>query len=438
MLGRMTRRTFLAASTTAIYGAAAADLKSPNPASSGFSAEGLAKIPLLLQKTVDSGELPGVVSLIWHKGELVQANAVGMRDIENRLPMERTTIVRIASMSKPITVVTALTLLDEGKLALGDPITKWAPEFANMHVLRQPDGPLDDTYPASRDITIEDLMTHRSGLSYGATASGPLAKALMQTAGTGIDSPLTPDEWMKGLGKLPLAYAPGERFNYGHSIDVLGLIIGRVARSSFRQVVLERVCDPLKMVDTDFWIPPDKRNRAATFYVALNKRVMPISLPVFVGSAPKEFVSGGQGLVSTADDYLTFARMLMRGGEVNGVRLLKSATVKLMTSNRLTTEQRQIPFFGTSYWDTQGFGLGVSMIMDSKGYAARGAGSEGAFTWGGAFGGCWQADPAQDLVMIWLPQVVSGQMPTPGSMPVVPGIASYIEFQKLSYAALNN
>ena len=393
----------------------------------------------ILQTSVDTGDTPGIVSLIWHRGEVMQIHAVGLRDIEHQLPMERSTIFAIASMSKPVTVVAALTLIEQGKMKLEDRITRWAPEFANMRVLKRSDAALDDTYPAPRDITIDDLMTHRSGLSYGFLAPSPLSNALMEKSGFGIESNVSVDEWMKSVGSLPLAYAPGERFNYGLSIDVLGIIIGRVAGSSLREALQTQVCGPLDMQDTDFWIPPAKRVRAATIYNAGAdlKSFTRVRMSTFTGATPQAFASGGQGMVSTVDDYLTFARMLINGGEVNGRRLLKPETVQLMTTNRLTAIQRQIPSIICAPWSTVGFGLGLSMITNPDAYAATGwgVGSDGAFGWAGMFGGRWQADLKRDLILVWLVEATPSP-PAPNTMPRFPGALANREFQRLVYSAL--
>ena len=411
----------------------------PKP-SGDFSAESLAKLSQILRASVDSGDTPGVVSLIWRNGEVVQADAVGFRDIERNAPMDRATIFRIASMSKPVTVAAALTFVDRGEMTLDDPITQWAPEFADMRTLKRPDGPVDDTSPAPRPITIEDLMTHRSGLSYSFTASGPLGNALADKIGLGIDSPLSADGWMAALGSLPMAYAPGERFNYGLSTDVLGIILGRAAGTSLRQVMLDRVCGPLGMEDTDFWIPPAKRDIAATPYAAGESpgEFTPAHPTAFIGDAPQAFASGGQGLVSTADDYLKFARMLLGGGEVDGARLLSPQSVQSMTTNRLTAAQREIPFMGMPFWAGQGYGLGLSMITDAEKQAWMGAGCNGAFGWPGMYGGWWQADPVQDLVLLWLTQATPAEPTTPGAMPRMPGIFARMEFQNQVYAALKS
>ncbi|MGH7024490.1 MAG: serine hydrolase domain-containing protein [Caulobacteraceae bacterium] len=375
-----------------------------NPSSSGFDAGALAQVPVALQAVVDQGDLSGAVSLVWRKGEIAQVNVVGRADVEADRPMHRDTLFRIASMTKPVTSVAALMLMQEGAFQLGDPIVKWAPEFAGMRVLKSPDGPLDDTFPAPREITFDDLFTHRAGLAYGFTSVGPIAYAHQKALGDVLNSAMGPDDWMAALGGLPLSFPPGKRFHYSHATDVLGFIVGRIAGTGFREFLMKRIFQPLGMADTDFYIPPDKRERAAVVYKQ-NKETGALEAVAFRRhDGPPVFCGGGGGLVSTADDYLKFARMLLGGGEVDGVRLLKPETVDLMRANRLTEAQRQIDFLGMPFWAAQGFGLGLSVIMDAEKHAWMGAGSEGSFGWPGAFGTWWQADPAQDMILIYLIQ----------------------------------
>ena len=228
---------------------------------SAFVPEKLALIPPMLQNVVDAGDLSGFVTLIFHKGEIVQVNAIGHRDIATKAPMTRDTLFRIASMTKPVTSVAALMLIEEGKLRLEDPITKWLPEFAEMRVLKKADGPLDDTYPAPRVITVEDLFTHRSGLSYAFSAIGPIAKAYDKALGDPLNNNPSPDVWLKALAALPLLYAPGERFHYSVSTDVLGFLVGRIEKKPFREVLRECLFGPLGMPDIDFYVPKEKRSR---------------------------------------------------------------------------------------------------------------------------------------------------------------------------------
>ncbi|HET9192689.1 MAG TPA: serine hydrolase domain-containing protein [Vicinamibacterales bacterium] len=425
---------------TALTALAAAQLPvSVGQPVSGFNTGKLESIPAMLQAAVDAGELPGVVTLVWRNGRVAQLNAVGRRDIERGLPMTPDTIFRIASMSKPVTSAAALMLVDEGRLRLDDPITKWMPEFARMQVLRRPDGPLDDAFASPRVITIEDLLTHRSGLSYPFTAAGPLAAALEKAIGSEISSRLGPDEWLKALAALPLAYAPGERFHYGVSTDVLGFVVARASGMSLRDFLMSRVFTPLRMVDTDFWVPPWKRERLAPIYARDGQRGFrrtdeSTGFAGYVGSGPPAFTSGGGGLVTTARDYLTFARMLLNGGEADGVRLLKPATVKLMVTNRLTPQQREIPLFGLPIWRSLGYGLGVSTIMNAEAYrtAGVGDGAEGAFGWPGSFGVWWQADPAADMVLLFLPQLSASLAE------IQPAASTMRAFQRTAYAALSH
>lgn len=406
----------------------------------GLSAEALAQIPPALQAVVDAGDLSGFMTLVWRKGEVAQVNTLGYRDIAGKVPMTRDTLFRIASMTKPVTSIAALMLVEEGKLKLSDPVSRWIPELADLQVLKDAQGPIEATAPAARDITVEDLMTHRSGLAYGFTSIGPIAHAYEDRLGSPLVNALTPDTWLKALGSLPLSYPPGERFHYSHATDVLGFLVARIEGKPLGEVLRERIFGPLGMEDTFFWCPPEKRDRLAKLYRAPQEGgpLEDVSLPLT--AQPPAFEGGGGGLISTADDYLKFARMMLGDGEVDGVRLVKPQTIAVMTANRLSEAQREIPFMGIPFWSGQGFGLGVSVITDPAKQEWMGAGSKGAFGWPGAFGTWWQADPAQEMVMIYLIQ---------NSMPLDPGSAAQLAtgqrmggrvalpvFQKLVYAAL--
>jgi CubicO group peptidase (beta-lactamase class C family) len=371
---------------------------------SSFNPEVLATAPGVLAGVIDAGDLSGAVTLVWRKGEIVQLSCQGKRNLETGAPMERDTLFRIASMTKPVTTVAAMMLVEEGKLRLDDPITRWAPEFKDMKVLKSATGPLDETYPAPRDITVDDLMTHRAGLAYGFSSVGPIAHAHQRALGDVLNIPTEPDAWMAALASLPLSYPPGQQFHYSHATDVLGFLVGRVAGMDFRQFLIERIFQPLGMVDTDFYVPPEKQDRASVVY-RQDQETGALSPVAFRRhDTPPVYCGGGGGLISTADDYLKFARMLLGRGEVDGVRLLQADTVDLMRANRLTDEQRAIPFMGMPFWMGQGFGLGLSVITDAEKQAWMGAGSNGAFGWPGAFGTWWQADPVEDMVLIYLIQ----------------------------------
>jgi CubicO group peptidase (beta-lactamase class C family) len=369
----------------------------------GFDPARLAEVGPALQEFVDRGELAGVVTLTSRGGEIVQAEALGWCDIESNAPMRSDTLFRIASMTKPITSVAALMLIEEGRMTLDDPIARWVPELANVRVLRDPAGPLHDTVPAQRAITIEDLLTHRSGIAYAFFSEGQLKPAYERTLGDPAMNRSTPDQWLAALGTLPLAYQPGERFHYGHSTDVLGFLVGRVEGKPFRQVLHERIFGPLGMADTDFWLPHDKRSRLASLYRYDEAAGGLAKVEPEMYDSPPAYTPGGGGLISSASDYHRFARMLLDEGACDGGRLLRPETVRLMRTNRLTPAQREVPFAGMPLWQKSGFGLGLSIAEDpiDNPYAC---GAPGSITWPGIFGTWWQADPAHDLIMIYLIQ----------------------------------
>jgi CubicO group peptidase (beta-lactamase class C family) len=382
---------------------------------------------------IATGDPPGIVALIWRKGEIFDA-ALGLRVVGENLPMRRDTIFRIASMTKPITSAIVMMLVEDGKLQLEDPVIKWAPELANRRVLKDPKGPLDDTFHAPREITIEDLLTHRSGLAYAYSSSGPIAEAYQRALPT--PAALTPDEFLAALAPLPLCYAPGERWLYSHSTDVLGVVAGRIAGKPFRELLLERIAIPLGMKDTDFWIPPEKQNRAARVYCfeaktgALALRPLPL-----IDNIPK-LCGGGGALVSTADDYLKFARMMLGRGEAHGVRLLRPETVELMTSDRLTAAQRAILVRDEPHWVGEGFGLGVGIDIDAERRARYGESTNGAYGWPGAFGTWFRIDPEENLILIYLVQFSVSPDPK-NILRIVTGIGTPLEaLQRATYAAI--
>lgn len=360
---------------------------------------------------VNTGALAGAATIVWRDGKVVQTAAVGWRNVEARLPIERDTLFRIASMTKPITSTAALMLFEEGLFALTDSIARWAPEFSQMRVLRSPTGPLDQTVPAERAITFEDLLTHRAGLTYGSFHAGPIAHAYKEALGGDIDSEVAPDDWIARLAALPLIDQPGAAFHYSRSTDLLGLLIARIEDAPLGDVLERRIFGPLGMKDTGFIVTSEKRGRRAGTYGFDETGRLTASL-AFPGDAamperPEDmaYVSGGQGLWSTLDDYLAFARMFLGGGAVEGVRLLQPKTLALMTSNCLTESQRAtsklmgIPLFSTGH----GFGMGVAVMLEpEKSVPFLCGGSRGAVGWPGAYGGWWTADPNDNSVKILL------------------------------------
>jgi len=365
----------------------------------------------VLNQHVALGELAGVVALVWRPGQPTRAITIGRRDVERDLPVTRDTIFRIASLTKPVTSVAALTLLDEGRFLVDDPITRVAPELANLRVLQDPDGPLDNTIPAARAITFRDLLTHRSGLTYGEFHRGPIRAAYRETLGAQIDNALSPDEWITRLATLPLIDQPGAGFHYGISDDVLGFLIARIEGTTLGAVMRQRVFDPLRMRDTGFVVPPDKchRRAAPTGFDAAGRLTTLAALPG--GNALPErpdsmmFEAGGGGLWSTADDYLAFARLFVGGGAVDGVRILRPDTCALMMSNQLTPTQRaEARMFGRPLFDKgHGYGMGVAVVMEpDHADVLRCRGGVGTVGWPGAYGSWWQADPNDGSVLVFL------------------------------------
>lgn len=357
-----------------------------------------------IQSAVDDRILAGAVTLVWQGGQLRHLGAVGHRDVEAGLPMTADTIFRIASMTKPVISAATMTLVDDGTIRMQDPVATWLPEFADMRVLTDPQGPLTDTYPAPRAITVEDLLTHRSGLTYDFMSTGPIARAYHPLHSSAFTEP---DQWIAAIAALPLVYPPGERFHYSHATDVLGLLIARAAGLPLNELLRQRILDPLGMTDTDFFVPEGKLSRLARLYdlgdddrIVAAERGYLTSLP----TAAPALCLGGGALASTAGDYLTFARALLGDGEVDGVRIISPESVASLRTNRLTPAQRELPSFGVPFWTGRGFGLGLSVVLDPNEAALFGPGAAGTFGWPGAFGTWWHADPKADAILMFLPQ----------------------------------
>ncbi len=358
-----------------------------------------------LQKVVDAGQLAGAATLVWRSGE-ARIVCAGCRDIEANLPVERDTIFRVASMTKPITSVAALMLVDEGRIALADPISRYAPEFSHMSVLLSPNGGLDETVPAELPITFEDLLTHRAGFTYGDFHRGPIAQAYREALGGDIDSDIAPDDWIARLAKLPLVGQPGSAMFYGRSTDLLGLLIARIERDTLGAVMKRRIFDPLGMKDTGFLVPRanwDRRSAAYGFDEAGRLIRRETWGGVVVAERPDDmaYESGGAGLLTTLDDYLKFARLFLGDGSVDGARLLRPETLASMMTNRLTENQPVNPgWLGLK--PGRGFGLGVSVVLETSKADFMRRGSVGTVSWPGAWGGWWQADPREGTVLIFL------------------------------------
>lgn len=392
-----------------------------------------------IRAAIDDRILAGAVTLVWQGGQLRHLGATGYRDVDAGLSMAENTIFRIASMTKPIISAATMALVDDGVIRLSDPITTWLPEFSEMRVLRNPDGPLDDTFRAPRVITVEDLLTHRSGLTYDFIATGPIAKAYHPLHTAAFNRP---EEWLAAIAALPLVYPPGERFHYSHSTDVLGLLIARAAGLPLNTLLRQRILDPLGMNDTDFFVPEHKAGRLARLYgIGDDDTIVAADsgyLTAMPTSAP-ELCRGGGALASTAHDYLTFARALLGGGQADGVRILSPESTAALRTNRLTPAQRQLPSFGIPYWTGRGFGLGLSVVMDPNEAALFGPGAAGTFGWPGAFGTWWHADPKADAILMFLPQWRMSELDPKAALARTSTIRLqllHVQFSQAVYAAL--
>jgi CubicO group peptidase (beta-lactamase class C family) len=372
----------------------------------GLSQSRLARLRGGLARYMERGEVTGVAALVSRRGA-THVEILGWQDRERRAPMQRDTLFRIASLTKPITAAAAMILVEEGRIGLDEPLDGWLPELATRRVLRHIDAPLEDTRPAWRALTLRDLLTFRLGFGMliGPT-DYPIQRAIMQLQLWGRKPwpPHSPDEWLRRLGTLPLMYQPGERWLYHIGAEVLGVLIARVAGQSFEAFLRERLFDPLGMHDTGFWVPPAKLGRFASCY---QSGTAAEPLAVFdeardsQWSRPPPFPSGGSGLISTLDDYAAFAAMMLSQGRCGSQRILARPTVQAMTSDQLSPEQKALSVgFFPGFWDTRGWGLGLSVNTRCDGPARR----PGRFGWDGVYGTSWYSDPAEDLTAILMIQ----------------------------------
>ena len=366
-----------------------------------FKAGGLAKLEADLAAHVAARELPGMVAWV-SRGDQIHLLTIGAMAFGGR-PIARDSIFRIASMTKPITSVAAMMLVEEGKLRLDEPVERLLPELADRRVLLRPDGPLDDTVPAHRPITVEDVLSFRLGWGLDFNVKAPFVQAVGLLPGFGIPNPAWPgddDSFLKALGRLPLQAQPGERWLYTAGSNVLGVLVARAEGRPLDIVLRQRIFEPLGMHDTGFFAPADKQDRLVTGYVNQNGKLAPFEpWNQLYGKRPS-FLAGDSGLVSTADDYGAFAQFMLSGTASNGHRLLKAETLQAMTTNRLTTAQ--IAGGELILGPGRGWGLGVGVQVSANSYGVQ----PGAYGWDGGFGTSWLNDPATGLTGILLTQRV--------------------------------
>jgi CubicO group peptidase (beta-lactamase class C family) len=397
-------------------------MQTVKPESVGLSTARLGRIKPAMQGYVDRGTFAGFVTLIARKGKVAHLECAGWQEIETKRPMAADTIFQIYSMSKPITSAAAMMLCEEGRLRLADPVSRYIPEFKEFRVMAlRPDGGYD-LVPARREMTVHDLMTHSGGLSYGFDERSALDKLYRETLPR-IDKETEPvlEKWMQAFARagLPLAFHPGTGFRYSISIDVLGYIIQLASGQSFDEFLHERIFAPLGMVDTAFWVPPEKVGRLAGLYTPAEGGGLKTVEPLGGNDIKKPTRNpwGGGGLLSTVGDYFRFGQMMLNGGELDGVRLLGRKTVEWMTQNHLPE--------GIHPMDNpaDGFGLGGAVLLH-PGLSHR-PGSPGRFGWGGAANTEWWIDPAEELQCLIMLQYFPAF-----TIPVVE------DFAQLAYQAL--
>ena len=396
-------------------------MQTVQPESVGLSSVRLARIQPVMQGYVDRQQFAGIVTAVTRGGQLAHLAKAGWQEIENERSMSFDTIFRIYSMTKPITSAAVMLLAEEGKVRLVDPVSRFIPGFKNSKVMVPRNGCDYDLVPAQREMTVHDLFTHSGGLSYGDDQQSALdelyRKELWQR--TEKDSPMTLEELVTILSRLPLAFHPGTAFRYSLSIDVLGYIVQAASGMPFEDFLQERIFAPLGMVDTAFWVPPEKAARLAAIYgPAKDGGLKPLDEPLTSRYLkPPSNPSGGGGLVSTVSDYLRFGQMLLNHGELDGARLLGRKTVEWMLQNHLP---EGIHPNGKL---SDGFGLGGAVLLHPG--LSHKPGSVGKFGWGGAANTEWWIDLAEDMQCLFMTQYMPGF-----TIPIVE------DFAQLAYQAL--
>ena len=375
----------------------------PTTGESHFLKKRLDQMHNVMASHVERGEVPGLVMLVSRRGE-IHVDAIGRLAFDG-LPMARDTIFRVTSMTKPVTAVAAMILVEQGKLQLDDPVDRWLPELANRRVLRRIDAQIFDTVPAKRAITLRDLLTFRSGHGMIPVFPDryPIQRAIAEAgfAPGPVFPSFPPDELMRRYGTLPLIFQPGERWLYNAGSEILSVLIARLAGVTFGEFLRDRIFAPLHMTDTAFFVPAEKHRRFATVY---GRHSATKQLTVFDSpdsgrfSSPPVFENGAAGLVSTADDFNAFAQMMLNGGALGNERILSRASVELMTRNHISADEKresQLFLGATRGW---GFGMSVFRGMNERDDA------QGRFGWDGGYGTSWYSDPREQLTGILLTQ----------------------------------
>jgi CubicO group peptidase (beta-lactamase class C family) len=403
------RNLVAAAVLAALPSAFAGEASTVQPNAGGFSSAGLARLDAYLKNEIAENKVPGAVMMIQRDGKTAYFNSFGVRDPGTKEPMTPDSIFRIYSMSKPITTVAAMMLVEEGKLQLDDPLSKYIPAFANVKVgveKKGEDGTLGlDMVPAKRPITVQDLMRHTSGITYGFFGEGLVKKAYLDAhvfAGD-VDNA----EFAERIAKLPLAYQPGTTWDYSHSVDILGRVIEVVSGQSLFQFEKERLLDPLGMKDTSFYVTdPAKQSLLAEPFP--NDRTIGNDAVMNDPRVARRWESGGGGMVSTIGDYARFAQMLLQGGTLDGRRYLSPKTVGYMGSNHIGPGSGVAP--GPYYLPGPGFGFGLGFAVRTEAGVSPMEGSVGEMNWSGAGGTTFWIDPKENMFVVFMAQTPSQRM----------------------------
>ncbi len=367
-----------------------------------MSGQRLERITGLTRRYVQEGKLAGVVTLVARHGKVVYFDAEGQSNLETGTPMAKDSLVRIYSMSKPITSVAAMILYEEGKFALTDPVSKFLPELDHLEVLTD-----DGKRVPAKPITMQQLLTHTAGFSYGFDPDDPVDELYRQSGLLTKSHDL--DDFVRRLAELPLMFQPGTRWHYSVAVDVTGAVVQRLSGAPFDRFLKERIFQPLGMDDTFFAVPEAKQKRFGTNhgYNQKTRRLEVLPVPEYPLYRKTTFFSGGGGLVSTAADYARFCQMLLRGGVYDGHRILSPKTVQLMTMNQLPGALSNGGAEGPG--PGIGFGLGFAVVTD---VAKAGAiGSQGEYNWGGAAGTIFWIDPVEDLYVVSMIQLMESPWP---------------------------
>ena len=372
--------------------------------SSGLSRTRLNRMHDIMTGYIERGEVPGLVTLVCRRGE-VHVDVIGKQAFGESLPMRRDSIFRISSMTKPIVAVATMILAEECKIRLDDSVDALLPELADRQVLKRLNGPLDETVPANRSITIRDLLTFRLGFGQMMESSDvyPILKAASEyQLGMGPPSPSqmpAPDEWMRRLGQLPLMHQPGEKWMYNTGSDVLGVLIARASGQPLETFLRERIFEPLGMKDTSFSVPEASLDRLTISYwndPTSGKLTVYDEAVGSQWSRPPAFPSGAGGLVSTIDDYLAFGQMMLSQGKYGNERILSRLSVEAMTTDQLTPEQKAVSGLFPGFFEHQGWGFGVTVYTRRDDISAV----PGRYGWDGGMGTSWYSDPKEDMITI--------------------------------------